>query len=547
MTEPIKTQPAASGVGPSKTATPRAKATTSAVGSRISAGVKAKTATPAATPRKATATAQPPTPKKKADEAAAAATPGAAKPDLSGKKFKAPLSTIQKDATEEHGQIVRDILTLVAEAKYQPIPKLKAQAAREVPLRILLKADEGREAFCYQGTNPRRFLSESQLSGVSIGQLELERGSMGTYRGKPVRPTTAPAKRRNPEAAVAKPKPAVTRPKSAKNTPTPSAAGGAGGGSVAGSVKAPSKVAGGSGVAGSRVSATKNVKAPSVITGGKAVPANADSAQSLIASAAAPGSTVPLRIETHNPRGSIVGSRVSKSAASALSGAGTVRTMASGADSANTQGATVAKKKPPPLVAKNEPTPKSSMSQFRKFYDESSLPVLVEFAGAKRKLKWRVERVKDLDLEYYVPLFFEGLRETSDPYCFIANQGVREMLLVGKKKRVARALPQIISSVQKALHTRNQSVIKATLEALGILADTVDELIVPHLAKICTMLNVFKGQNVKAAGDEIQYNQQKNNVLGDLVQDVLEQFEKHGGEEAYKVIKKFVPTYQKSV
>jgi len=57
------------------------------------------------------------------------------------------------------------------------------------------------------------------------------------------------------------------------------------------------------------------------------------------------------------------------------------------------------------------------------------------------------------------------------------------------------------------------------------------------------VLNLFKTKRVNL-GDKIDYSQRKNENLGDLIQETLEVFEKHGGEDAYINIKYMVPTYE---
>ena len=46
------------------------------------------------------------------------------------------------------------------------------------------------------------------------------------------------------------------------------------------------------------------------------------------------------------------------------------------------------------------------------------------------------------------------------------------------------------------------------------------------------------------SGDGIDYSQQKRENIGDLVQETLECFERHGGEDAFINIKYMVPTYE---
>jgi len=48
-------------------------------------------------------------------------------------------------------------------------------------------------------------------------------------------------------------------------------------------------------------------------------------------------------------------------------------------------------------------------------------------------------------------------------------------------------------------------------------------------------------------GDKIDYSQRKSMNLGDLIQQTLELFEMHGGEDAFINIKYMVPTYESCV
>jgi Parkin co-regulated protein len=45
-------------------------------------------------------------------------------------------------------------------------------------------------------------------------------------------------------------------------------------------------------------------------------------------------------------------------------------------------------------------------------------------------------------------------------------------------------------------------------------------------------------------GDKIDYGQKNASNIGDLIQETLELFEKHGGEDAYINIKYMIPTYE---
>ncbi len=50
-----------------------------------------------------------------------------------------------------------------------------------------------------------------------------------------------------------------------------------------------------------------------------------------------------------------------------------------------------------------------------------------------------------------------------------------------------------------------------------------------------------------SSGDGIDYAQQKATNIGDLIQETLELFEKHGGDDAFVNIKYMIPTYESCV
>ena len=83
----------------------------------------------------------------------------------------------------------------------------------------------------------------------------------------------------------------------------------------------------------------------------------------------------------------------------------------------------------------------------------------------------------------------------------------------------------------------------------------IGEALVPYYRQILPMFNLFKEKHCKKSrfvsrliflvniGDKIDYAQRKNENLGDLIQETLEVFERHGGEDAYINIKYMIPTY----
>lgn len=109
-----------------------------------------------------------------------------------------------------------------------------------------------------------------------------------------------------------------------------------------------------------------------------------------------------------------------------------------------------------------------------------------------------------------------------------------------------------------ALNTRNHKVICTTLKILQqlvISADMVGEALVPYYRQILPIFNLFKNWNCSFRffifvaiflwrkfssanlGDGIEYGQQRRENLGDLINETLEAFERHGGEDAFINIK----------
>uniref|UniRef100_A0A0K6SAF4 Uncharacterized protein n=1 Tax=Chromera velia CCMP2878 TaxID=1169474 RepID=A0A0K6SAF4_9ALVE len=77
-------------------------------------------------------------------------------------------------------------------------------------------------------------------------------------------------------------------------------------------------------------------------------------------------------------------------------------------------------------------------------------------------------------------------------------------------------------------------------------ADMVGEALVPYYRQILPIFNLYKNCN-KNVGDFIDYGQRKRLNLGELIEETLELFEIHGGEDAFINIKYMIPTYESCV
>ncbi|EDS45369.1 conserved hypothetical protein [Culex quinquefasciatus] len=77
-------------------------------------------------------------------------------------------------------------------------------------------------------------------------------------------------------------------------------------------------------------------------------------------------------------------------------------------------------------------------SQFRMYFLRGDIPICRNYAqagGRPRKfIQWQVPPEK-LDFQRYLPLFFEGLCETTFPYREFARNGVRDMISKAREKQ----------------------------------------------------------------------------------------------------------------
>eukprot|EP00753_Platysulcus_tardus_P007897 PLAT15521.4.p1 GENE.PLAT15521.4~~PLAT15521.4.p1 ORF type:complete len:350 (-),score=139.21 PLAT15521.4:61-984(-) len=193
-------------------------------------------------------------------------------------------------------------------------------------------------------------------------------------------------------------------------------------------------------------------------------------------------------------------------------------------------------------------------TEFRRFYERGDLPVQIDHSGVTNKIHWKVDPQK-LDYHHYLPIFFDGLREVEEPYRFLSEDGVFDMISKAPEK-ILPVIPQIIIPVKTALNTRDPEVIVRVLKVLQrlVVCDTalegggglIGQALVPYYRQLLPIFNLFKNFN-NNTGDKIDYGQRKHTNLGDLIQETLQLFEIHGGEDAYINIKYLIPTYESVV
>jgi len=103
--------------------------------------------------------------------------------------------------------------------------------------------------------------------------------------------------------------------------------------------------------------------------------------------------------------------------------------------------------KAPSAVPAGKPKEVDRPTEFRRFYDRGDLPIQVAFVGAHRKTQWKAEFDR-IDYHHYLPIFFDGVRDSKEPYKFLARQGTYDLLARGGK-RIYPVIPQLIIPIKR--------------------------------------------------------------------------------------------------
>merc|ERR1712118_639761 len=84
------------------------------------------------------------------------------------------------------------------------------------------------------------------------------------------------------------------------------------------------------------------------------------------------------------------------------------------------------------------------------------------------------------------------------------------------------------------------------LQCLVLAGEMIGEALVPYYRQLLPVFNLFTTKRLNLH-DSMDYSQRKRLNLGDLIDETLEIFEIHGGEDAFINIKYMIPTYESCV
>lgn len=184
-------------------------------------------------------------------------------------------------------------------------------------------------------------------------------------------------------------------------------------------------------------------------------------------------------------------------------------------------------------------------------YIRGELPCTIEHGNGGHYLSWACP-LENLDYEYYLPIFFDGLQVPGDgPATFIAKQAIEDMLLAsrGHPDRVLPCLKNLVRPLRNALGKFDIPIMLSVLKALQQLVlsnKEIGEPLLPYAKQFLAPMAAFLDVN-KNIGDSIDYGQRKNDDVGEEIRKTLELMEEFGGPSAFEQIKFAIPLYQSCV
>ncbi|RYH28502.1 hypothetical protein EON65_11970 [archaeon] len=183
-------------------------------------------------------------------------------------------------------------------------------------------------------------------------------------------------------------------------------------------------------------------------------------------------------------------------------------------------------------------------------YKRGELPCTIEHGTSGLYLSWACP-LENLDYEYYLPLFFDGLQCKDHITSFIARQGIEDMLYAsrGHPERIIPVLHLLARPLRNALAKFDEEILLPVLKSLEQLilsnAEVGAELL-KYGRQFLVPIAYFMDKN-KHTGDKIDYGQRRNDDVGEQIRRVLELMEEHGGPRALQLIKFSVPLCKSSL
>lgn len=176
-------------------------------------------------------------------------------------------------------------------------------------------------------------------------------------------------------------------------------------------------------------------------------------------------------------------------------------------------------------------------------------PTSFSSAGGPEYDEARAKFLRALDYSVMLPLFFEGLREKTEPCRFLAAAGLTELLAHADAARVGPVLPLLVLPLRQALNTREPATIRRTITAIQQLVKvpgtdpangdaSVGRLLAPYYRHILPIFNLFKSRgSLSTSSDDYQRS------IGEVMDDTMALLAATGGPDAVQEIHRLVPLW----
>jgi hypothetical protein len=205
----------------------------------------------------------------------------------------------------------------------------------------------------------------------------------------------------------------------------------------------------------------------------------------------------------------------------------------------------------PPASGCTAPRNNPPNSSLRRAFERGDLPCVISQASGKRALEWRVEggRAEAVDYKFYLPIFFDGLREEENPLPWLASTGLADLIKAAPHK-IAPLVPLLVIPLRNAINTRRRDVMLRAVEALHLLArcdvgveggPRAARALVPYFRQLLPVINIYCTRFRNPASVDGEVRGRKN--LEEAIQRLLNDLERYGGPDALINIKYMVPSY----
>jgi hypothetical protein len=174
---------------------------------------------------------------------------------------------------------------------------------------------------------------------------------------------------------------------------------------------------------------------------------------------------------------------------------------------------------------KSAPKIKVPESMLPNRYLRGELPCTIEHGGPNGKyLSWACP-LENLDYEYYLPVFFDGLQCNDNIVAFIARQGIEDLLYASKghPERIIPVIPNLVRPLRNALSTFNREVLLGVLKVVQQLItcnEGIGDALLKYGRQFLAPMGFFMEEN-KNLGDSIDYGQRKGDDVGEEVKNLI--------------------------